>query len=292
MELNNERITTPPRPASTVVLLRDGEHGTEVLLLRRAAQSNVLGGAYVFPGGKLDEADADQELHKRLDTPTDTLHDLLSEPQLDAITATALFVAALRETFEESGILMAHGVTQQHVEEASRRIREGRSFAEVIASLDLALHTRGLVPWSRWITPVIPSVMNKRFDTRFFIGHVPEGLTARHDDHEATEATWIQPRKALEMYWEREIELAPPQIQSLAHLARYASADEAVEAARRRRPPTIQPEPFDEEGSRVICYPGDPRHPVQDRALPGPLRLRHRKGRFEPITGEFDAFFA
>ena len=291
MELNHARVTTPPRPAATVVLLRDGDQGTEVLMLRRAAQSDVLGGAFVFPGGKLDEADADPALHARLDTPPDTLHDLLSEPELDAATAAALFVAALRETFEESRILMAHGVTPAHVDEASRRAREGLSFLDVIAELGLQLRTSGLAPWSRWITPVIPSVMNKRFDTRFFIAHVPEGLTARHDEHEATEAAWLRPRTALEMYWDRQIELAPPQIQSLAHLARYANAEEAVAAARRRRPPTIQPEPFDEDGTRVIAYPGDPRHPVGDRALPGPLRLRHRKGRFEPVCGEFTAFF-
>lgn len=291
MELNHARVTTPPRPAATVVLLRDGDNGTEVLMLKRAAQSDVLGGAFVFPGGKLDEADAHPELHARLDTQAATLHDLLSEPELDAATATALFVAALRETFEESGILMAHDVTPQHVEHASRRAREGLSFLEVVAELGLQLKTSGIAPWVRWITPVMPSVMNKRFDTRFFIGHVPEGLTAKHDDHEATEATWMAPRAALERYWNREIELAPPQIQSLAHLARYANAEAAVEAARRRRPPTIQPEPFDEDGTRVIAYPGDPRHPLPERALPGPLRLRHRKGRFEPVSGDFEAFF-
>lgn len=291
MELNHARVTTPPRPAATVVLLRDGDQGIEVLMLRRAAQSDVLGGAFVFPGGKLDEADSDPELHARLDTPADTLHDLLSEPALEVPTAAALFVAALRETFEESGILMAHGVTPDHVDHASRRAREGLGFLEVMTELGLTLRTSGLAPWSRWITPVVPSVMNKRFDTRFFIGHVPEGLTAKHDAHEATEAAWLPPREALRRYWDREIELAPPQIQSLAHLARYANADQAVDAARLRRPPTIQPEPFDEDGTRVIAYPGDPRHPLPERALPGPLRLRHRKGRFEPVTGDFASFF-
>lgn len=292
MELNNTRVTTPPRPAATVVLLRDGEAGLEVLMLKRAAQSDVLGGAFVFPGGKLDPADADPKLHALLDTEAATLHAQLAEPALEIPVATALFVAALRETFEECGVLMARGITPQHIETASQRARDGQGFLEIVSGLGLRLNTDGIAPWSRWITPEMPSVMNKRFDTRFFIGHLPAGLTARHDDHEATEARWLAPRAALTMYWNREIELAPPQIQSLAHLARHASAEEAFAAARRRPPPTIQPEPFDEDGTRVIAYPGDPRHPLPERALPGPLRLRHRKGRFEPIDGDFEAFFA
>ncbi len=292
MELNNTRVTTPPRPAATVVLLRDGDTGLEVLMLKRAAQSDVLGGAYVFPGGKLDAADSEPALHALLDTDTATLHAQLAEPALEPAVATALFVAALRETFEESGILMAEGITPEHVETASRRARDGQGFLDVVSGMGLRLRTSAIAPWSRWITPEMPSVMNKRFDTRFFIGHVPAGLTARHDNHEATEARWLAPRAALQMYWDREIELAPPQIQSMAHLARHANAEEAVSAARRRAPPTIQPEPFDEDGTRVIAYPGDPRHPLKQRALPGPLRLRHRKGRFEPLDGAFETFFA
>ena len=293
MELNDQIVTTPPRPASTVVLLRDGDQGLEVLMLRRHAQSDVLGGAYVFPGGKLDREDADADLHARLDLRPDALHASLNEPALDAATAAALYVAALRETFEESHILMARGVRTEHVDEAARRAREGLAFAEVVAQLGLELAVSSLAPWSRWITPRMPSVQNKRFDTRFFVAHVPEGLTARHDEREATESVWMRPRPALERYWAREIELAPPQIQSLAHLARFASAEEAIAAARRRPPPLIEPEPFEQDGTRVIAYPGDPRHPVPERALPGPLRLRFDKarGRFEPIEG-FEQFFA
>lgn len=291
MELNHDVVHTPPRPAATVVLLRDGDQGPEVLMLKRHGQSNVLGGAFVFPGGKLDRADADDDMLGHLDTPAEELRVQLNEPELDAVTAAALFVAALRETFEESHILLAHGVQSAHVDAAARRAREGLQFAELITELGLKLASSSLVPWSRWITPKVPSVMNKRFDTRFFVAHVPEGLTARHDERETTESAWMRPRVALEMYWQREIELAPPQIQSLAQLARFATADAAVTDARGRRPPLIQPEPFQEDGSRVIAYPGDPRHPVSERALPGPLRLRHRDGRFEPIDG-FEAFFA
>lgn len=291
MELNNDEITTPPRHASTVVLLRDGDRRPEVLLIRRHALSDVLGGAYVFPGGKLDDADGHAGLLARSDAPVDRLHAALGEPDLDPVTAAALFVAAARETFEECGILLAHGIDAAATERATRRAREGSGFGALVDELELQLRISSLVPWTRWITPRMPSVMRKRFDTRFFVAEVPEGLEAKHDDHEATEAVWLDPRDALERYWRREIDLAPPQIQSLAHLARHSRAADVIAEAMERRPPLIEPEPFDEDGTRVIAYPGDPRHPVTQRAMPGPLRLRHRDGRFEPTLGGFDALF-
>jgi hypothetical protein len=101
---------------------------------------------------------------------------------------------------------------------------------------------------------------------------------------------WLQPRTALEQYWDGRIDLAPPQIMSLAHLARHASVDAVFTEARGRRPPVVQPEPFDDEGTRTICYPGDMRHSVAERALPGPTRLRFRNKRFEPVDG-FEALF-
>jgi hypothetical protein len=137
----------------------------------------------------------------------------------------------------------------------------------------------------------MPSVTNKRFDTRFFIAVLPPGQQAAHDNVEATESAWLRPRAALEQYWAREIELAPPQIMSLAHLARYSTAAEAMAQARSQLPPLIMPEAFQENDERVICYPGHPRHPVPARALPGPLQLFWRNKRFEPAGG-FDALFA
>jgi hypothetical protein len=155
----------------------------------------------------------------------------------------------------------------------------------------LRLQTLAVHPWSRWITPRMPSVTNKRFDTRFFISVMPAGQHAAHDDFEATESAWLRPRVALEQYWEREIELAPPQIMSLAHLSRYQSAAQALQAARNSSPPVIMPEAFHENEERVICYPGHARHPVARRALPGPLQLFWRNKRFEP-EGGFEALFA
>jgi hypothetical protein len=147
------------------------------------------------------------------------------------------------------------------------------------------VQAQALVPWSRWITPRQASVTNKRFDTRFFVSHVPADQSAQHDNHETTDSVWISPAAALGRYVAGDIELAPPQIMSLYHLKQHGNAASVLAEAQLRHPPVIQPEPFDDQGTRVICYPGDPGHPVSERAFPGPSRLRFVKGRFEPENG-------
>jgi 8-oxo-dGTP pyrophosphatase MutT (NUDIX family) len=289
MELNRNVIETPPRDAATVVMLRDAPAGLEVFLLKRHGLSDVLGGAYVFPGGKIDADDA--ALIEQLDQPAVDLHAALGEPGTAVELAASCYVAALREAFEESGVLYAHGASAEQVARATALLREGRGFAEVLTQLDLKLDTRSVLPWSRWVTPRMASVSSKRFDTRFFVAAVPAVQTARHDDHEATESVWLAPRAALEQYRDARIELAPPQIMSLAHLARHASVASVLGEARGRRPALVEPEPYDDEnGMRVLCYPGDPRHTVRERALPGPTRLRYGQKRFEP-EGGFEMLF-
>lgn len=248
IEINNEVVHTPPLPSATVMLLRDAPAGLQVLLMRRHAASGVLGGVHVFPGGKLDPDDL---AHPSPDVPA-ALLTALAEPALDVATAAALYLAAVRETWEECGL-----------------------------RLDVA----SLWPWSRWITPRQPSVTNKRFDTRFFVAAAPAGQDARHDDHEATEVVWTTPREGLQRYWAGEIDLAPPQIMSLAELARLQNVQQALALARSRPPGLIEPEPFDENGCRVICYPGDPRHSRRQPVWTGPTRLTHRNRRFEPEGG-------
>jgi 8-oxo-dGTP pyrophosphatase MutT (NUDIX family) len=284
----------PARPAATVVLLRDAPGGLEVFLMRRHGESDVLGGAYVFPGGKLDADDARLDMAAHLDQAPDALHQALGEPELDATTAASLYVAALREAFEESGILFAEDAATASAvdaDAAAARLRGGQSFAALLAAMGLRLRTRDVAPWSRWVTPNVPTMMNKRFDTRFFVAAVPSDQTARHDDFETTHSVWLPPRTALEQYRDGLITMAAPQIMSLAHLARHQRVDSVLGAARARRPPVIQPASFTQGEDRILCYPGDPRHPVAERALPGPTRLRFRAQRFEPIDG-FESLFA
>jgi 8-oxo-dGTP pyrophosphatase MutT (NUDIX family) len=282
MELQTFHNHGPAAPSASVVLLRDGAHGLEVFLLRRHGQSDVLGGAYVFPGGKLDREDA--EWADRLDRTPAQLHALLAEPELRDEEAAGLFVAAIREVFEETGVLYAD-IAPEQARTAWAALRGGPRFDELLGPLGLTLAASALQPWSRWITPTLSSVVRKRFDTRFFVAAVPPGQEARHDEHEATEGVWLAPRAALCQYWEGAIEFAPPQIMSLVHLARHDSVAGVLAAARARTPPCIRPQPQDVDGVRVLCYPGDPWHPEREQVLPGPTRLCWRNKRFEPEGG-------
>ena len=291
MEISSEIIHTPPKDAATVIILRDSPAGLEVFLVKRHGLSDVLGGAYVFPGGKVDEADAQLDEVAHLDQTAGQLHAQLAEPELAAQQAKGLFVAALREAFEECGVLFAQSATQQNARELATQLQNGRMFNLALAESSLRLQTEAVAPWSRWITPKMPSISSKRFDTRFFVAALPNDQIARHDDVETTQSVWLSPRAALEQYWARDIEMAPPQIMTLAHLSRHASVASALQAARQSAPALIQPEPFDEAGERVLTYPGDPWHSVKTRAMPGPTRLRYRNKRFEPEQG-FDALFA
>jgi 8-oxo-dGTP pyrophosphatase MutT (NUDIX family) len=290
MEMNEQPSDSPPRAAATVVMLRDAPAGLEVFLLKRHGLSDVLAGAYVFPGGKVDLEDARLDLEARLDVPAGLLHSALGEPALDKVAAASLYVAALREAFEETGVLYALGANAQQAASAGALLREGRAFDKVLAQLSLRLEASRLQPWSRWITPAVGGAARKRFDTRFFLAAVPGGQLPRHDNHEAVESMWLTPRAALREYWEGRIELAPPQILSLAHLARHDTVSGALAQARLRPPPLVVPEPLELQGARCVCYPGDERHTVRERALPGPTRLHYRNRRFEPAGG-FDALF-
>lgn len=255
IELLLGTVDSAPIDSATVMVLRDGPTGLEVLMVRRHGDSGVLGGVHVFPGGKRDEADGALPLDGLGDRDADWFARTLGEPALAPAVARGLFAAALRETQEECG---------------------------------LALDARALWPWSRWITPRQPSVTRKRFDTRFFVAPAPQDQEAVHDAFEATEALWVSPRAALERYWDGLIDLAPPQIMSLVQLARLPDLARALAAARARSPLLVEPHPFDEAGERVICYPGDPMHPVREAGWSGPTRLRWRNRRFEPEGGLAD----
>lgn len=240
------------RLAATVMLLRDGEGGClEVLLLKRHLRSDVHGGVHVFPGGKVDDADA--ALARERFGDAHTLAPAFGDPLMTSASAATLHVAALRELEEECGICMPDGSP--------------------------------LVPCSRWITPLTTQV-RKRFDTWFFVGRMPAGAVAQHDDHEAVESRWWRPREALESYRRGTILLAPPQIMSLVGLARHRSAESVLRHARAVRPGRIQPEHVEDGADRVLVFPGDSLHSVAERAMPGPSRLLMRDGRFELPEGD------
>ena len=241
-----------PRDAASVVLLRDGPCGLEVLLQRRHHDARVLGGMYVFPGGKLDAADLDnarQALQSGLHMPSLAM---LNEPERDAVSAVALYVAALRELAEEACV---------------------------------RLSVADLQPVSRWITPRDSPVRTPRFDTRFFLALMPDSQTVVHDNHEAVDSLWLAPKVALQRHWAGELGLIPPQLMTLAQLARHTNAHSARAEVADRPAPCIEPEHVVDNGRRIMCYPGDPAHSVSVRALPGPTRLQWTGQRFEPLGG-------
>ena len=283
-EINSQAVDSVPLPSATVMVVRegDGAHAMEVLMMRRHANSGVLGGAHVFPGGKVDAAD--QAAGEALwDRSVAACRQALNEPGLDDGLALGLFAAAVRETFEECGLVLSapSGRHADAVAAVRSAMAQGAHFVKAMQSVGDPWAASALLPWSGWVTPRVPSMMSKRFDTRFFLAVAPVGQTTQHCEREATEAVWLTPQKALERAWAGEIDLAPPQVMSLSHLAMLGSVQAALDWAARNPPVLIEPRPFDLDGERVICYPGDPEHPLPDLAWPGATtRLIYRGGRF------------
>jgi len=287
--MSHPQATPAARDSASLVLLRDGSNGLEVLLLRRHDDSSVLGGVHVFPGGKLDAADCAPDTLALLDQDPATLQQRLGQPDLAPERAAGLFLAALREAHEEAGLLLATGATPAALEQLAAARLDGTPLTEAMQSLSLRWQVSAIQPWSRWVTPDHPAA-GPRFDTRFFLAALPTDQQACHDGYEATEAVWLTPLQALQRHHAHEIALVPPQLMSLVQLLRHADVASALAEARERVPPLVQPERHDSSDERVLCYPGDPLHSVRERALRGPTRLRWLPRRFEPIGG-FDAWF-
>jgi 8-oxo-dGTP pyrophosphatase MutT (NUDIX family) len=243
-----------PRDAATVILLRqdasaDGGGGIEAFLLRRTAELEFAPGAYVFPGGSVDTRDADPGVGWAGPGPADFAA-LLDVPPDRAL---ALVCAAVRETFEESGVLLAGPTASTVVADTSGPDWEADRQALLDHSLSLAgfLGRRGLVlrsdllrPWARWITPVAEP---RRYDTRFFLAAIPAGQRTRHVGGEADEVAWWQPDAAIRAARQRELRLMPPTAVCLAEVGAYSQVDAALRATRDLRP--VTPEIVEAEDS-------------------------------------------
>jgi len=211
------------RPAATLALLRDTGEGPQVLMLQRTPSAVFLGGAYVFPGGSLDTADTDPRLIARV-------RNLPSEnPPI------AYWVAAIRECFEEAGILLAcdNDGAPIAAERAARLAHErSRPFIELLESEDLYIPAGELAYIGHWITaPKRP----RRFDTRFFVAIAPPGQEGAHDAGEMVDTLWISPREALERGARGEIELVYATQQTLHELKTFATAAEAMQYVRGKK---------------------------------------------------------
>ena len=258
-----------PRDAATVMLLRlaDAEaaaagYGFEVYMLRRKPTMAFAPGAYVFPGGSVDLRDADEEVAWAGPDVAWWGQVLGVAPQL----ARALVCAAVRETFEESGVLLA-GEAQDTVIadttgddwEADRRALLDRSLslAELLARRGLILRSDLLRPWSRWVTPAAEP---RRFDARFFAAALPAGQRTRDVGGEASAVQWIAPQAALEAGRARQIELWLPTAMTLAELAEHSDIGSVLDANREIRP--LLPELFRADGATWLSVPGSREYPL------------------------------
>jgi len=292
LDLDARRPPSPPKDAATIVLLREGTGGeVEAFLVRRHRGSRFLGGAHVFPGGKVDDDDASPRIRARIRGWTaDDAARALGEADPDPASrerALGVYVAALRETFEEAGILIAD--RDPPLEPAVRaRLRERlvageATFAEVLDEANAVLRPERLRPHARWVTP---GAERRRYDTRFFVARCPRSEAGSPDRRETTEAGWWTATAILAASARGEVQLAPPTSRTLELLAEAGGIDGFLGAFCPVPPPRIEPVFFDRDGVGTLAFPGDPEHPEGDAPFPGATRLELVGGRWIPAVAQ------
>jgi 8-oxo-dGTP pyrophosphatase MutT (NUDIX family) len=252
------------RPASTVILVRESEaeKGLQVYLLKRSVKSGFFPGSYVFPGGALDSDDWDTIFwQNHLDLTVQDLEGLFGDG-LAVESLMAYGVAAIRETLEEAGVLLAQkrigdwASSEPLCERPSPEALSSGWFRKNILSEGLRLSFSRLLPWSHWITP---EAMPKRFDTRFFIAAMPEGQICKPDERETTHGLWISPQKGLEGNEMGAIPLSPPTLVTLHSLLPFNNMKDLTRAAASRSwGQPIMPIVFLTDKERVLIEPWDP----------------------------------
>lgn len=253
--------TVEIRTAATVMLVRDatdGAAGVEVFMLRRTGRASFAAGMYVFPGGRVDDADGATEIEPFCHG----LDDANASRQLGLESGgLAYWVAAIRECFEEAGILLAakrDGSTLDLGEDDRHGVHDGTlSMVELCKRDDLVLDVSTTQYVDHWLTPVGES---RRFDTRFFVTESPSGQDGLHDDKETVDSTWIRPAEALRMHAAGELMMMPPTIKNLRWLDGFDTAGAAVDAGEAiTDPPKILPKVRTDDSGKIIgvAMPGD-----------------------------------
>lgn len=278
----SESVPTP-RDAATVLLLR-GETDFEIFMVRRGARAQFMANAMVFPGGRLDDADHAPAIARRCALDPARAAALLGDE--NGHRALALLVAAVRETFEEAGVLLArrddqlltlddpHDAARFQAHRDALNAKE-TSLAEILDAEDLTLAVDAVTYYTRWVTP---TVEKRRYDARFLMTRAPSGQRPLHDAHETTASEWLSPRAALAAYAAREIQLAPPTLRILRELARVDSATDAMKLGPPLQP--IQPQPLFEDGVLHLLLPGDPQF---DPPGKHPNRVTLRDGHWDTV---------
>ena len=259
------------RPAATVMLVRDApepgreDDRLEVLMVRRNLRSDFVGGAYVFPGGSVDQADGGTDAEAACAGRSDA--DASALLGLDA-GGLAYWVAVLRETFEEAGLLLAERpggpkLLAGDPDEEARFVTERaavnagtRRFLDLCRDEGLQLMVAGVHYFAHWITP---RGAPRRFDTRFFVAAAPHGQRAAHDAGETIAETWVTPRQALAAHRAGEFEMIFPTIRNLQAISRFPTAGALLEAAALASGsvPTMEPRLVADGNGVRILLPGD-----------------------------------
>lgn len=249
----SQNAVATPVPAATIMLLRDGPKGLEVFMVVRHHQIDFASGALVFPGGKVDPQDRDEQVLKRL------------APYPSTTTAqSTLRAAAIREAFEESGILLARrragGAVVVNGQLADlQRWRAGLNaqtltLSQMLADGDLQLASDDLAHFSHWITP---EMMPKRFDTHFYLARVPAEQIAGHDGHENVDSVWIRPQRVIEDAANKTRTVIFPTLSNIVRLAQYDSVAAAFAGTMASRIVPITPWMEKRADGRYVCIPKD-----------------------------------
>ena len=250
-----------PLPAATIALVRDARDGLEILMLQRSFKSGFMPGVHVFPGGGLDPGDESTEAHERSAG--------LADPEASRRLGIergglAYFIAAIRESFEEAGILLAYseagafvdmrGAAAERYRAHRRAVDQGEcGLGEIARAENLRLATDQLVYFSHWITPVGAP---RRYDTRFFFAVMPEHQEVEHDNREAIAHAWMRPAEALDRYREKQMKLRTPTLKTLELFAQFAGIDALTAALRAQGEiPALLPR-VSKSGRSLL--PGDP----------------------------------
>ena len=267
---------TSIRDAATVVVVRPGDNGLETYMLRRHGDPEFMARVWVFPGGGLDDQDRRAASNQdRFDlSPRRAARQLGID---DGPTALAIMCCAIRETFEEAGILLARAdgddapmsfrdpQRRRDFRQIRTAVDEGQcSLLDVAHRRNLLLAARRLHYFAHWITPHFES---RRYDTHFFVARHPAGQTASHDDGETTHGRWWSAKRAIAAYRDGDIELAPPTLRILEQLRGFSSIPKFfADIDQRPQPPTILPAVGEATGDSdvTLLLPGDPDYPSAD----------------------------
>jgi 8-oxo-dGTP pyrophosphatase MutT (NUDIX family) len=265
-----DRAPAVPVAAATVLVLRESSGGLEIYCVRRHPKSGFMGGAVVFPGGKLDPVDTEVLARGLATGEAIRAGDFAQGPD-----ARLLAIAAGRETVEEAALLPTDAPAAA-VRALVDDVRSGSAFDVALAARGVVLRLDRLVAFARWVTPEAEA---RRFDARFFLMELPPGQEAANDGRETTIGFWARPEEVLEKFMRDEIQLAPPTTRNLELLSGARTFAEAVDVASRQSLEAVCPK-FVPGDPPALVLPGDPAHDVRALRVEGPTRFVLRDGKF------------